>query len=256
LIVRTAIIALMLAVTPAALAADATLADAQYPEGALWHEGRLYYEEMWPNLVRVSDLSTTRTLWSMNGCGPVNIAPYRGEFVVLCHLGNSLVRVSHEGKTIAVIDRDSDGRPFVSPNGAASDGEGGVYFTSSGTFALNAPAQGAVLYLSADGKLYAVPFYAESSFTFGHLSPAGRGGVRRPPPSPMGEKGCGVPLCLRGRGVFVFTVPHRARGSWAVARPSKSFRVIDETGRERASSAVTQQKRSESAGALPARMVA
>lgn len=147
------LLALMLLAAPASRAADATIADAQYPEGALWYEGRLYYEEMQPNLVRVSDLSKTRTLWSMNGCGPVNIAPYRGDFLVLCHLGHFLVRVSHEGKTIAVIDRDSAGRPFVYPNGAAADGEGGVYITSSGAFDVKAPAAGAVLYLAPDGKL-------------------------------------------------------------------------------------------------------
>jgi len=151
--VRGVLVALMMLAASVARAADAIIADGQYPEGALWYEGRLYYEEMWPNLVRVSDLSKTRTLWSMPDCGPVNIAPYRGDFVVLCHLGSKLVRVSHEGKTIEVIDRDSSGRAFVYPNGAVADGEGGVYFTSSGTFDIKAPAEGAVLYLAADGKL-------------------------------------------------------------------------------------------------------
>jgi sugar lactone lactonase YvrE len=150
---RAALLALMMMAAAPATAEDLKLADAQYPEGALWYEGRLYFEEMWPNLVRVSDLKTTRTLWSASDCSPVNIAPYQDGFVVLCHMAHKLVRISREGKTIGVIDRDSEGRAFVYPNGAAADGEGGVYFTSSGTFDPRAPAEGAVLYLAADGRL-------------------------------------------------------------------------------------------------------
>lgn len=138
----------------AAQAADTTLAEAHYPEGALWHDGRLFYEEMAEDLVRVSDLKTRRTFWRKEGCGPVNIAPYRDdEYLVLCHLAHVVVRVSRAGETIQVIDRDTDGAPFVYPNGAGADGEGGVYFSSAGTFALNAAATGAVLYLARDGNL-------------------------------------------------------------------------------------------------------
>ena len=150
-----AVLAVLFALSAgAAQAADATLAQANYPEGALWHDGRLFYEEMADDIVRVSDLKTRRTFWRKQGCGPVNIAPYRDdEYLVLCHLAHAVVRVSRKGQTIAVIERDANGAPFVYPNGAGADGEGGVYFSSAGTFALNAPATGAVLYLARDGTL-------------------------------------------------------------------------------------------------------
>jgi gluconolactonase len=145
---------LSLVFTAAAAADDVKLADAQYPEGALWHGGRLYYAEMGRNVVMTSDLKTTVQFWQMPDCGPVSIAPYRSdEFLVLCHLAHKVVRVSSKGQTLAVIDRDENSRAFVYPNGSSMDGAGGVYFSSSGTFSLDAPATGAVLYLDAKGRL-------------------------------------------------------------------------------------------------------
>jgi sugar lactone lactonase YvrE len=141
------------ALAVAARADDAKLADARYPEGALWYDGRLYYAEMGRNVVVRSDLKTTDVFWRKKGCGPVSIAPYRGGFVVLCHLAHKVVRVSRAGKTIASIERDAEGKPFPYPNAAAADGASGVYFSSSGVFSLDEPATGAVLYLDAQGKL-------------------------------------------------------------------------------------------------------
>ena len=153
--VRALLAAFMLFVgAQAALAADAKLADARYPEGALWHEGRLYYAEMGRGVVVVSDLSQQKTFWKRQDCGPVSIAPYvRGEFIVLCHLAHVIVRVSSGGETLEVIDRDSSGARFVYPNAACVDEQGGVYFSSSGEFSLRAPATGAVLYLAPTGRL-------------------------------------------------------------------------------------------------------
>lgn len=151
---RAVAVILSLMFASAAVAEDVKLADAQYAEGALWHGGRLYYAEMGRNVVMASDLKTTALFWQMEGCGPVSIAPYRSdEFLVLCHLAHKIVRVSSKGETIAVIDRDGDGRAFVYPNASSTDAAGGVYFSSSGTFSLDAPATGAVLYLDAEGRL-------------------------------------------------------------------------------------------------------
>lgn len=137
-----------------AQASDRKLADASYPEGALWHEGRLYHAEMGRDLVMVSDLSSSRVFWTRQACGPVSIAPYGSDaFIVLCHLAHAIVRVSRAGETLEVIDRDSAGVPFVYPNAACPDGAGGVYFSSSGTFSLTAPATGAVLHLDRSGRL-------------------------------------------------------------------------------------------------------
>lgn len=144
---------LSLMVAAAAAAEDATIAAASYPEGALWHQGRLYYAEMGRDVVMTSDLETAERFWRMEGCGPVSIAPYGEEFLILCHLAHKVVRVSRDGSTIAEIVRDADGQSFVYPNAASADPAGGVYFSSSGKFSLDAPATGAVLYLDAKGHL-------------------------------------------------------------------------------------------------------
>jgi gluconolactonase len=136
-------------------AAAAELAKADYPEGPLWHRDRLYYGEMMRDRVMVSDLRTTMVFWQMPGCGPVSLAPYRtDELLVLCHLSHNLARLSLTGALLGIIDRDDRGRPFVHPNDASADGKGGVFFTASGEFSLAAPATGAVLYLDAEGGLH------------------------------------------------------------------------------------------------------
>jgi sugar lactone lactonase YvrE len=152
---RALVLVALLVQAPFAFASDTVLAKANYPEGPLWHHQTLYYGEMVRDRVTMStDLKTTSTFWEMPGCGPVSIAPYRQqEFLVLCHLGHKVVRVSIAGKTLGVLDRDSGGRPIPHPNGSIADDKGGVYFTSSGEFHPSAPATGAVLHLDGEGKM-------------------------------------------------------------------------------------------------------
>jgi sugar lactone lactonase YvrE len=152
---RGLFLAAVLTSVPFAFASDTVLAKANYPEGPLWHHQKLYYGEMVRDRVTIStDLKTTSTFWEMPGCGPVSIAPYRQqELLVLCHLAHKVVRVSMAGATIRAIDRDSGGRPIPSPNGSIADDKGGVYFTSSGEFHPSAPATGAVLHLDSEGKM-------------------------------------------------------------------------------------------------------
>jgi gluconolactonase len=146
---------LALATVVSAAAVAAELAKADYHEGPLWHRERLYYGEMMRDRVMVSDLRAVSVFWQMPGCGPVSIAPYRGdELLVLCHLSHNLVRLSLSGTMLGIIDRDDHGRPFVHPNDSSADGKGGVFFTASGEFSLAAPATGAVLYLDGDGGLH------------------------------------------------------------------------------------------------------
>ena len=146
--------AFLLALVLAAPASAAELAAADYPEGPLWHDGRLYYGEMSRDRVMVSDLGTVAVFWQLPGCGPVSIAPYRArELLVLCHLSHNLARLSLEGALIDLIDRDAEGRPFVHPNDSSADGLGGVYLTATGEFSLAAPATGAVLHHEAGGAL-------------------------------------------------------------------------------------------------------
>jgi len=148
---RVLALALQLAAAPAAAA---ELAAADYPEGPLWQDGRLYYGEMSRDRVMISDLSGVAVFWRLPGCGPVSVAPFReSELVVLCHLSHNLARLSRAGALIAIIDRDARGAPFVHPNDSSADGLGGVYLTASGEFSLAAPATGAVLHLEPGGAL-------------------------------------------------------------------------------------------------------
>jgi sugar lactone lactonase YvrE len=73
-------------------------------------------------------------------------------WLVACYDANTLVELDRSGKPVRTIDRDSGGKPFVGPNDFAADGAGGVYFSASGVYDLNAPISGAVLHMSSDGN--------------------------------------------------------------------------------------------------------
>lgn len=147
------LLAALLGATPAA--ADSILAKASYPEGPLWYKGKLYYAEMMQDRVMSSDLKTAIPFWSLKGCGPVGVAPYgKDGLLVLCYMNNTLVRLSMDGKTTGTISGDAHGKALDHPAAASPDDKGGVYLTASGPFNVSAPASGAVLYLDASGKLY------------------------------------------------------------------------------------------------------
>jgi gluconolactonase len=57
------------------------------------------------------------------------------------------------GHTLRFIDRDADGASFTDPNDSVNDKHGGLYFSSSGIFANQAPATGAVYYLDSNEVL-------------------------------------------------------------------------------------------------------
>jgi gluconolactonase len=128
--------------------------DSAYPEGPVVIDGALLYAEMGNDRVMRFDGIENTVLWSRQGCGPTAVAPYGGdELVVLCHLEESVAILGRDGRLIRIIDRDGDGRRFLTPNAAVSDRRGGVYFSSSGIFAPGARAEGAVMHLGADGRL-------------------------------------------------------------------------------------------------------
>ena len=124
-----------------------------YPEGPLADGEGVYYAEMGSDRVMRWDGNANRLIWSRPGCGPTSVARAGRDLIVLCHIEESLVRISVAGETLQVIDRDRDGRPFMTPNASVNDRKGGVYFSSSGLFSSAAPAQGAVLYLDSSGRL-------------------------------------------------------------------------------------------------------
>src|ERR1700741_4849845 len=77
------------------------IASAAYPEGLLWHGGKLYVTEMGADRVSIiEERGTTREFWHMPGCGPTQIVPYGSSgFIVDCHLGRAMVEVSDAGTT-------------------------------------------------------------------------------------------------------------------------------------------------------------
>lgn len=126
--------------------------DAYYPEGPLWHEGKLYFAEMTRHRIAEWDGRAVRTFWSQKGCGMTSIAPASGGLLlVTCHLGRAVVWVRGIGRMAALYTEGADGKPVGNPNDSAADGRGGVYFSSSGKFAAGAAATGAVYHIVPGG---------------------------------------------------------------------------------------------------------
>jgi len=151
--------ALTAAIVLAALAAGAAGGEvvingrALYPEGPLVVADGVDYAEMGGDRVMHYDGNANKVMWSRVGCGPTQVARYGDGLVVLCHIEAALALISRDGATRKIIDRDRNGRSFLTPNAATDDGKGGVYLSSSGIFAAHAPLIGAVLYLDRRGTL-------------------------------------------------------------------------------------------------------
>jgi sugar lactone lactonase YvrE len=126
-----------------------------YPEGPVVAGGEIYYAEMGDDRVMRWDGQANTSVWSRPGCGPTSVARGGGDtLVVLCDQEQVLVRITPAGQTVAVINADSAGRPFLTPNASINDAKGGIYWSASGHFSPSSPAQGAVLYLDKDGRLW------------------------------------------------------------------------------------------------------
>jgi sugar lactone lactonase YvrE len=136
-----------------AVAEPTVVASGSYPEGLLWHRGRIYFAEMGADRISVIENGPPREFWRLAGCGPTSIAPFGASgFLVNCHLGREVVEVSGEGRTGRRF-RAAGGIPLQDPNASVADGQGGVFFTDSGAFDRRAPATGRVYHLDADGRL-------------------------------------------------------------------------------------------------------
>ncbi len=126
-----------------------------YPEGLLWHGGRMLLAEMGADRVSIiDDTKGKREFWRDAGCGPTSIAPFGPiGFLVNCHLGKHVVEVSATGVTGRRFRTTPGGEPLQDPNASASDGQGGVFFSDSGDFSTTAPATGRIYHLSARGAM-------------------------------------------------------------------------------------------------------
>ena len=109
--------------SPAA-AEPAVVASGSYPEGLLWHGGKLYFTEMGADRITVIENGQTREFWTLPGCGPTQIVPFGPSgFVVDCHLGRAMVEVSASGVTGRRFGNAPDGTRLQDPNAAVSDGD-------------------------------------------------------------------------------------------------------------------------------------
>jgi gluconolactonase len=149
---------LALAVTPARARLTAIDSDAHYPEGPLWHAGKLLYVEYsdgniksWDGRIPGNDAAAS-VLWHQDGCGPSGLTERGKELLIACYDGNYLVAIDSSGQEIRRWRSDSKGQPFVGPNDFAADDRGGIYFSASGAYDIKAPATGALLYLHPGGK--------------------------------------------------------------------------------------------------------
>ncbi|MCX7059019.1 MAG: SMP-30/gluconolactonase/LRE family protein [Proteobacteria bacterium] len=125
---------------------------AAYPESPLWHAGRLFYVEYAANELRVWHDGVSASFWKPAQCGPSAVAEFgAAHLLVACYDTNQLVEIDADGVELRRIERDRDGRSFQGPNDFTPDGAGGVYFTTSGEYALQAPITGTVQHLTADG---------------------------------------------------------------------------------------------------------
>ena len=147
-------IGLLLAALASGAQAQTVVASGAYPEGLLWHGGRMYFTEMGADRVSIIEGGTTREFWRDAGCGPTAISPFGPSgFLVNCHLGKHVVEVSVAGVAGRRFRDAPGGRKIGDPNASASDGQGGVYFSDSGIFSARAPATGRVYHLTAMGVM-------------------------------------------------------------------------------------------------------
>jgi gluconolactonase len=128
-------------------------ADAKYPEGPLWKDGKLFYVEYAGPGVRVWDGQRSTDFWGKDKCGASGLISFGPRhLLVACYDANSIVEVDEQGKEVRSITADNHGKAFIGPNDFAPDGAGGIYFSASGVYDLKAPVTGTVLHLSADGQ--------------------------------------------------------------------------------------------------------
>jgi len=127
-------------------------ADAHYPEGPIWYQDKLYYVEYDRNAVMTWDGRENHVFSSQKGCGHSAVVPTaRGEFLVTCYDNGTIGRIAAHGANLQPYAREKDGNPFVGPNDFAPDGDGGMYFSCSGSH--GDAIDGKVFYLSSDGTI-------------------------------------------------------------------------------------------------------
>ncbi len=143
----------MLLIAPARAAEITVINDhAAFPEGPAIIDGRLHYVEYGAHKLMSWDGASNTELWRQEGCGPSAVAPFGADLVITCYDSNQIVQVTKDGRTLQSFSQDAAGQSFVGPNDFASDGKGGVYFTTSGPWEPG-PIVGKIFHLSAAGAI-------------------------------------------------------------------------------------------------------
>jgi gluconolactonase len=127
-------------------------ANAHYPEGPLWRDGKLLYVEYAANNIKSWDGKHSTLYWHKDGCGASALIVFNDHLLVACYDANALVELDGAGKQVREIRKDRTGKPFIGPNDFTADGNGGIYFSASGSYDVQAPITGTVLHLEADGR--------------------------------------------------------------------------------------------------------
>jgi gluconolactonase len=127
-------------------------ADAHYPEGPIWYQGKLYYVEYDRNAVMTWDGKINHRFSYQKGCGHSAVVPTpQGEFLATCYDNGTIGRIAADGANLPPYSHDKDGNPFVGPNDFAPDSHGGIYFSCSGSH--GDAIDGKVYYLAPDGTI-------------------------------------------------------------------------------------------------------
>lgn len=125
-----------------------------FPEGPFWHDGRNYYVEVYGHRVGCWDGTPAAPVWHHPGSGPCAIERAAdGGFLVPCFDAGALARLAPDGSLTAWRTHGDDGHPLTGANDVVMDGQGGAWITASGRWDVNAPPEGAVFRLGADGRL-------------------------------------------------------------------------------------------------------
>jgi sugar lactone lactonase YvrE len=130
--------------------------DFSYPEGVLLDNGKLYVADILREQIVVFDSARLQreNVISLTSCGPTAIAPFVSDQIVVdCHMTAHLAILTKSGELKQNIVSTINNRPIPWPNDSTSDGDGGVFITSSGVFDPNAPATGAVMHVSRTSQV-------------------------------------------------------------------------------------------------------
>lgn len=126
-----------------------------YPEGPSWIKDKLFYVSYGSDEVRVWDGKEVSSFWKPDDkCGPASlIERSNGNLLVSCYDKNSLVELDPSGNRIKAYLKTIDGKSFTGPNDFVRDADGGIYFSASGVFELDAPVSGKIFYMNTKDEI-------------------------------------------------------------------------------------------------------